>query len=204
MSKLKNSTFLIAKIKKISLFIRLIFNLARLNYGFTLVELLVAITLVGIIGVLVTQAFIIGLNAQAKSEVMKEVKQNGDYAISVIEQMVRNARDITGQSCNETSSLGFTIENQDGYATTFACSSENSNISSISATLEGEIISAVSLTTNKVTVTNCSFRIVCPTPPVSPKYVFVNFTISQLGESVPVRSRASQEYQTTISLRNYQ
>src|SRR3989344_5749758 len=89
--------------------------------GFSLIELLVVISLIGIIGTIITQVFILGIRSQAKSEIIKEVKQNGDYATSVIESMIRNSLDIQASECNENTNL-LTILNPDGYTTTFDCS----------------------------------------------------------------------------------
>ena len=143
-----------------------------LNAGFTFIELLITVTLLGIVGTLVTQVFILGFRAQNKSEIMKEVKQNGDYALSVMESMIRSAEDISAD-CN-TSTNQLTVLNPDGLTTTFICTN-NSSIASQSAWLTS------SLTSNKVIASNCSsaFRIVCHTPPLNPKYVFINFTLKQ-------------------------
>jgi prepilin-type N-terminal cleavage/methylation domain-containing protein len=163
--------------------------------GFTLIELLVVVALVAIIGSVTTQVFILGFKAQAKVEAMKELKQSGDYTISVIESMVRNASDIEFQ-CN-TSANSLTIISQDGLTTNFLW--EGSRISSISGQSQP-------LTSSKVSVGSCSFRVVCPTPPLSPKYVFVNFTLNQAmpGITPGPGNNATLDYQTTISLRTYQ
>lgn len=172
-----------------------------LTFGFTLVELLVVVTLVAIIGLITTQIFIIGFTARSKTEILKEVKQTGDYSLSVIESMTRNAVDIAGALCN-TNSDSLTIVNPDGLSTTFDCS--GTQIASISGLPDPTPTVSLSLTSSNVKVTSCNFRIVCPTPPLSPKYVFVNFTVSQTGSSLPPERRASVDYQTTISLRTYQ
>lgn len=177
--------------------------------GFTLVELLVVVTLVGIIGVMTTQVFILGFRSQGKSEIGKEVKQNGDYALSLVEAMIRNAADISQNQCNINSNK-LTIVNPDGYSTIFDCSS-GTNIASVSAvpiTTPIPTPTGLPLTSTKVKVENCNFRVVCPTPPLSPKYVFVNFTVKQadiLDQPTPLpENTASLEYQSTISLGKYQ
>jgi prepilin-type N-terminal cleavage/methylation domain-containing protein len=176
----------------------------NISSGFTLVELLIVVALVAIIGLTTTQIFVMGIRSQGKSEVLKEVKQNGDYALSIIETMVRNAIDIPA-SCN-TAYNQLQILNSDGLTTTFECL-ENGNISSISGLIVAPTPTGIPLTSNKVSVFNCSsaFRIVCPTPPLSPKYVYVNFSIRSSGSSLTPTpgSFSVLEYQTTVSLRNY-
>lgn|SRR3989338_2315754 len=171
--------------------------------GYTLIELLVVITLVSILGTLTTEAFLLGIRAQAKSEIAKEVKQNADYVGQVIDHMVRNAVDIIdieeGQCNNNSQSL--TIKNRDGYYTTFDCSDQT--MASISGLFPEPTIMQ-SLSGNRVKVDSCNFRIVCPTPPINPKYIFLNFIMSQTGSDLPKEQQASLEYQTTVSLRQYQ
>lgn len=175
--------------------------------GFTLIELLVVTTLIGLIGVIITEVFVLGFRSQGKSETVKEVKQNGDYALSVIEGMVRNAADIPASQCDtgpnpDTSQL--TIVNLDRFTTTFECDA-SSHLASISAGFP-EPTPAISmpLTSSRVAVTNCTFTVVCPPHPLSPKYVYVNFTVSQAGAGLQPEKRASLEYQTTVSLRGYE
>lgn len=177
--------------------------------GFTLVELLVIVALVGIIGAATTQVFIIGFKSQGKGEIVKEVKQNGDYAISVIERMVRNAVDFGSQACNENLT-SLSIINPDGYTTIFDCSLTNKNIASVSVlptTTPGATPTGIPLISNKVAISSCNFRVVCPTPPLSPKYVFVDFVVTQgtvPGQPTPLpENTASIEYSGTFPLGNY-
>lgn len=191
------------------------------NLGFTLVELLVVISLLGIIGAVTTQVFILGFRSQAKSEILKEVKQNGDYAISVMENMIRNASDIPQSlaQCN-TSLDSLTIVNPDGYTTTFECVTVNPGVSSI-ASVSGDPDGlplpgpTLALTSNRVIIPtplgggySCTFRVVCPTPPLSPKYIFLTFTVMQAalaGQPTPLpENRSTLDFQTTVSLRTYE
>lgn len=182
----------------------------EMKKGFSLIELLVVVALVGIIGAITTQVFIAGFKSQGKGEIVKEVKQNGDYALSVIETMVRNASDFSTEAdCNQDKT-SISIINPDGYTTIFDCSLTNGNIASVSAlptTTPGPTPTGIPLTSNKVAVSSCNFRVVCPTPPLSPKYVFVNFVMRQgtvIGQPTPLpENTASLEYSGTFSLGRY-
>ena len=170
--------------------------------GYSLIELLVVITLIAILGTLTAEAFILGLRAQSKSEIVKEVKQNADYIGQVIENMVRNSIDIEETQCNN-SFQQLTIKSPDGLYTTFDCSS------SVMASISGQFpvpTIYLTLSSNRVSIVenSCNFRIVCPTPPINPKYVFFNFKLTQTGSNLPKEKQASIEYQNTVSLRNYQ
>lgn len=177
-------------------------EVSSLNAGFSFIELLVVIVLMGIVGIIISQIFILNVRSQGKSETLKEVKQSGDFALSVMESMIRNAADIRQTSCNiNTQTLS--IVNQDGYETQFDCS-DGVQIASISAYEQPDSNVSVPLTSNRVTLNTCIFRVVCPTPPLSPKYVFLYYTLSQAVQDVAIEQQAQVEYQTTISLRNYQ
>lgn len=169
--------------------------------GFSMIELLVVVALIGMIGAITTQVFILALQTQGKSEIIKEVKQNGDYALSVMESMVRNSSDILSISCNETSSQ-LTIQNPDGFNTVFDCT--GSNISSISGSENADPTpTGAPLTNSRVKVSSCTYRVICPTPPINPKYVYIEYTVSQAGAGTGPKDTSSLNYQTTISLRNY-
>ena len=189
-------------LKNINKFLKPItYNLSPI-FGYSMIELLVVVALVGLIGTITTQVFILAIQTQGKSEVIKEVKQNGDYAFSVMESMIRNSTDISG-SCNEPSTQQLNIRNPDGFNTVFDCT--GTNISSISGSEDANPTpTGAPLTNYRVKVTSCTFRVVCPTPPINPKYVYVQYTVSQAGEGTGPKDTSSLDYQTTISLRNYQ
>lgn len=175
-------------------------NNLKFNKGYSLIELLVVITLIAILGTLTAESFILGIKAQSKSEILKEVKQNSDYIGQVVESMVRNAIDIEETQCN-TNTQTLTVRSADGNYTTFDCST------SVMASVSGEFPQPtiyLTLSNNRVSIGSCNFRVVCPTPPINPKYIFINFSMSQTGSELPKEQQAAYEYQNTISLRNYQ
>jgi prepilin-type N-terminal cleavage/methylation domain-containing protein len=204
--------------KSVNRFVKFIFNRIlnseyRIpNSGFTLIELLIVLTLMGVIGSITAQVFILGTRSQAKTEVLKEVKQNGDYIEYVVENMIRNAVDIDpSMECYNTSnnaSSRIKILNPDGNTTTFECDDTTGKMASVSG------LTQQYLSNDKVRVSDCSFRVICPTPPIAPKYVFFTYTIckntgSEQTECIKnpddaMENRTILDYQTTVSLRNYQ
>src|SRR3990167_5678730 len=105
----------------ISKLIYVICYMLYVQRGYSFLELLIVIALVGTIGVVTSQVFIMGLRSQAKSEILKEVKQNGDYASAVMDNMIRNALDIDDVSCN-TNTQQLSIMTKDGVTVTYDCS----------------------------------------------------------------------------------
>lgn len=172
-----------------------------MNKGYSFIELLVVITMIAILGTITTEAFILGIRAQAKSETLKEVKQNADYMGQVIEQMIRNSAEIEESQCN-INNQQLTLESLDGTLTTFDCSEQF--MASNSGEFPEPTIGA-KISSNRVKVETCNFRVICPTPPTSPKYVYLNFTVAQAGsDELPIEKKAWIEYQNTVSLRRYE
>lgn len=167
----------------------------RLCEGFSVIEMLVVIALLGIISAIVTQVLVISVRSNLKAEIQKEVKQNGDYAMAIMERAIRNATDVDVGGCN-VSSNHVTITNPDATNTTFTCNNAPKKIISSSG-------GGVDLTNNRVAWnTTCTFRVICPTPPIRPKYVYINFTLTQAGVTADPNSSASLPYQSTIELRS--
>lgn len=155
--------------------------------GFTLIEVLMVVFLLGIVVVIGSNLFFSILRGASKAEIEKEVKQNGDYAMNVIGRMVRNA-----QNCSEVSGV-LTVTNPDGQTTDFFCQ-PSGDITRIASN------AGVFLTSDKVTATNCTFS--CDstkTPPI----VNISFDLSQKGTDLRPEEKAQVHFQTTVGLRTY-
>lgn len=154
------------------------------NYqGFTLIEMMVVIGILLIVGTMAVGLFFQTLKGASKVEILKEVKQNGDYALGVMERMTRNAQEI--ENCSGSK---LKIKNPDGNTTEFSLS--GSQIVSTSGKLTGSNVAASGLTFN------CNSTV---TPPV----VEISFTISQTGSLTRPEERAQVSFKTTVSLRTY-
>jgi prepilin-type N-terminal cleavage/methylation domain-containing protein len=162
------------------------------SFGFTLIEMIIVIGIMGIIATVGSGAFFSILKGSLKAKTMRIVKQNGDYALSVMERMIRNARVLVEPTSSSTTS-SITIKNPDGGITTFSC--ENGTIASNGA----------SLISSNVMVENCSdiFTVVIGKQGVTPSSVKINFNLKQSSENVRLEEKASINFQTSVGLRNY-
>lgn len=153
--------------------------------GFSLVEMMVVVSILGVIGVIASGFLFTSLQSSGKSEVVKEIRQNGAYAISIIEGLVRSASSI--ENC---SASALTINSFDGGQTTFNC--DGGRIASNSSYLTGESVS----------VSACTFS--CTSELGLPPSVSISFTVSQpSAESLRAVEKASETFQTVVNLRNY-
>ena len=161
--------------------------------GFTLIEMMIVVSLLGIIAVIGSGAFFSILRGSTKTKTLQMVKQNGDYAISVMERMIRNARVLTSPTANSTVT-SITIKNPDGKETTFSCGGTPATIASNGA----------SLLSSEVKVDNCNiFEVAVGQPEIRPAVVKINFNLSPEVSSTRPEEQATVNFQTTVTLRNY-
>ncbi|MFH0863898.1 MAG: type II secretion system protein [Candidatus Gottesmanbacteria bacterium] len=158
--------------------------------GFSLIEMLVAIGLMASVGSIAMIILFTSIKGANKGDVMRDVKQNGEYAISMMENMIRSAKSAT---CNGADQL--TILNTDKYTTTFSL--VGNKIASEGATTTGNY-----LTNDKVVVSGLTFN--CTKPQGAPPFVKMNFTVTQANLTTTLaEEKASLDFQTTVSLRTY-
>jgi prepilin-type N-terminal cleavage/methylation domain-containing protein len=151
--------------------------------GYTLIEILIVIGILGIVAVIGSNMFFAILRNTAKSQILAEVKQNGNYALSVMSRMIRNARSI--DACPGDS---ITLTNPDRETTTFSC--EGARVASNSG---------VFLTSDKVLSSACNFSCAGTTP----ETVTVSFTLTQASDEERIEEKATLDFRTTVSLRTY-
>lgn len=72
--------------------------------GFTLVEMLVVITILAVVGGILTEVFVRTLRANNKSQVLSIVKQNGQNTLELIDKAVRNSEEVICPVSSDTAS----------------------------------------------------------------------------------------------------
>lgn len=113
-------------------------------FGFSLFEMLIVITIFAVLGVLTSRIVLLSLRGVSKSSSLLSVRENLDFALSVIDRNIRNANSIV--SCTDKQ-ITYTDEN--GQTSTFSCreiGTSSGNIASASA----------QLTSKDVNVTDCT------------------------------------------------
>jgi len=161
-------------------------------------ETLVVIGLLAIIVIVGSTSFFNILKTSTKTRVVNVVKQNGDYAMGVMERMIRNAKGIEEVEGYEPGEVyrgrEITIENPDGESTTFSCEG-GSSIASDGASLIGDEVRIGS---------NCDlfFTVTRGEAGLNPDVVIIQFTL-EVGEGAArPEERASVDFENRVVLRN--
>ena len=132
------------------------------NFGFTLIETLAVITSLILIMVSGSSLFFSSILGSAKVAALKEVRQNGQYALKIMEEMIKNSQGLV--SCESgTFSLSnpetfpeVTVRDMDNNQTSFLVDNSDENHYKI-ASKSGSF--TYYLTSNKVNVE--TFQIEC-------------------------------------------
>lgn len=180
--------------------------------GFTLIEMIVVVAIISIIIPTVFAIMFVLVRQQVKVNRLNIVKQEGDYALNIIGNLIRNnATTIHSASPTQDSNIicdvvgkstaGTAIYFDDQYGAWFGFSQSSGKISSSSSVLA----SAVDLTSAKTLISN--FSVSCERKQTfAPSIVYISYDIcynisSSCATNRPEES-AQLHYQTEINLRN--
>ena len=159
--------------------------------GFTLLELLMFVALVGLILVGITQVLGATLAGSGKSQSMQQVKQNGQFAMSTITRLLRQSNAVTTCGAGQ---LVFTVL-ESGATSTYTF---ETSVLRIRKTYNG-VQSWV--TDDGIEVANFSCSLTSPGSG-QPAIVNLSFNVRKPGLSVE-SIIANINFKDSISLRNY-
>lgn len=156
----------------------------RASRGFTLIEILVVLTIFTVIALVANQILFSTLRGSAKSEVTARVKREGERVMSVMERLLHNSRSIV--SCGPAQ---ITYKDLAGVQSSFSCQS-------------GAVYRDTGiLTSSDVDVVACS--VTCETVGGVTKAVNIGLSLSERAASgLRVQERARIDLQTKVLLRN--
>ena len=172
--------------------------------GYTLIELLAVIGILATVGVVGSGIFFTVLRSSTKVRLETRLKQKGEFAIGVMEKMIRGAWRIedldtgeeVGDICNGLTRSSIPIVSPDGLKTIFACYSDTDEIASESAN-PAVLVGGTEL--------DCSEFITCQLGNDGIPRIVVKFSLSEGGEggaALPYQ-KASIQFQTIVTPRNY-
>lgn len=159
-------------------------------YGFSLVELLVVISVFAVLGTVAANSVMSTLKNTRKTDSQITVRENLNYTLSVIERQIRGAQSIV--PCPNTSTNSLVYTDQAGVSTNFSC---------VFPSGDGYVASGSSrLTSENLQVVSCNFS--CThTDTNKPPLVKVVITAEDKTNKNAEGSRVT--VQTDITLRNY-
>lgn len=172
--------------------------------GFTLIEMVVSIAIIAVVGVALTEVFIATIRSNTKTELLKDVKQNGEFALEIMTRMIQNAKEITSAcSIAGTISTSLTVVGEDSGETTLGCSFDGTSTRVASVSAQGTAY----LTSGNVTLGGGSclgstLAFTCFGAAGIPTSVMIVFDLAQLGIPEQAFEQASETFQTSVSMRN--
>jgi prepilin-type N-terminal cleavage/methylation domain-containing protein len=116
----------------------------KINSGFSLIETMIVLVVFATIALITSQALISTLSLSAKAKSTAKVRQEIDYALSIMERHLHNSSALV--NCPNTDKKKLQYQDALGATTTFSCESVNNDnfIASGSARLTSELISVTS------------------------------------------------------------
>ena len=177
--------------------------------GFTLLEIIVSVGILAIVVPLLAQVLFTTTHVNKKTELLADIKQNGNFALDVIARMVRSAKAIDVPCAQgDLTAPSADITNPDNNVTTLECRSDGNaaRIASISETGGTAYLSAGNVTLSKSGGTNCSdSTLTFSCPPAGggiQSQITVTFTLGQVGVSGSAYESGSASFQSTIGVRD--
>ena len=155
--------------------------------GFTLMELVVTVGILGMIVVTIMGMFFRSFRGGTKADTVMTLDQNVQMSLSLLERFVKNAQSVSvGGSCPSTGD-SLTVESWDGGLTVFSL--ENGQLASNGAAISGEA----------VVISDLVFE--CARLQGVPDQVKVRFNAVRTDAGGGAETEAS--YESVINLRNY-
>lgn len=168
-------------------------KLQKFSTGFTLVELLLTISISSVILLTISLTWGTLLGARVKQQTITEVEQQAVQAIQLITQIARNAESITTPAANATSTA-LTLD-----VLTVAKDPTIINISNGVLQITEGSSTAVALTNTRVTVSNALFSNLSRTSTAGS--IRIQFTISHVNPAGRSEYDYSKTFYATATLR---
>ena len=162
--------------------------------GYTMIEILVVVGILGIIATMGSNMFFSILKGSAKTQILNQIKQNGDYALEVMERTIRGAATVVVTVDGDF----LTVTNLGGDNIIFSCEEIGGErkIASGGASLIGETVKVAG---------NCQdvFGVTPGIEGARPTVVQIDFKLTQVADTPRPEETAEMDFRTSVTLRNY-
>lgn len=171
-------------------------RLLMLQTGFTMLELLVVISVISVAGVLVSGIIVSTLRGSNKATAVSNVKQNGDYALAQMSRVIRSATDIDLLPCGNPSAAKktITVTQLDNSQTVFDCTG-NTITANGTSLLDTSVVQLLPATCMII----CSQQTSADIPVIQ-----ITFSLSQKSATTLSEQTSTIPFQTSVVLRNIQ
>ena len=162
--------------------------------AFTLIEIVIYVTILATILTVVSSLFVTFLSARAKEQVVIEVEQQGNQVMQIITQTIRNAKVLNSPAlAASTTSMSLNVVDSAKSPTVFTLNTGTIQIQEGSA-------AAVNLTSNRVTASALTFRNLSRNATI-PQIVRIQFTLTHVNGGKRNEYNYSQTFYGSASLR---
>ncbi|MFH2085832.1 MAG: prepilin-type N-terminal cleavage/methylation domain-containing protein [bacterium] len=155
-----------------------------LKRGFSLIELLVVVSLLTLLSLLIASLMLTSIVNTTRIRTNTRIKQAGNYAINELQSFVRNSKSIL--NCDSTANT-LTLLNFDGGQTTYS--------------LAADRIASNSSYLTPTNLTVLSYSISCSPDDTAPQLVQFSFDLKDTLSSRSI-DYSPLHFETSISLRN--
>lgn len=178
-------------------------NNLKQSAGFTLLELLVSIAAIALMSIILSQVFFSTLRTNTKTELLKDVKQNGDIAQEIMVRAIQNAKSVSSSCSNDgVASQSIDIVNADGDAKTLGCALDGAVTRIAMTGSSTEYLTSSNVTLGGASCAGSSLAFVCKGGAGSQSTITMTFSLAQKGTPVDQFEKASGSFQTSATTRN--
>ncbi len=172
--------------------------------GFTLLEMVVSIAIVALVSTVLSQVFITTLRTNTKTEILKDMKQNGELALETMVRLIQNAKGVTS-ACTDVgvTNQSITIVNQDDGETTLGCVLDGSTTRLASSSANGiDYLTSTNVTLGGTSCETSTISFTCKGGLGIENSIMISFSLAQAGTAAQAFEEASEAFQTSASMRN--
>lgn len=162
--------------------------------GFTLIELVIVVSVLAIILVTVTTVLLTSFRARSRVDISDKLEQNGNFALAEIRNNILNSDGQNVVFCGGNT-ISF-VNKQDGATITLSCA-DGDKIASASAVTQ-RLTSADVVALNCATFVSCSSLVSGIVSTVDFKFVLATNTMPSVG----IAETISRAFETKVVIRN--
>ena len=162
--------------------------------GFSLIELTVVIGLLSLLVLAISSTMLMSILSSNRIRTITKLKQAGNYAISQMQDMIRNSKSVVDCVSSPTDNY-LTIIGQDGGETTYDNESDDNGYTHVASN------SGYYLTPDNTDL-GSSFSLSCDPPDATPTLIKISFDLQNAGGTGTPAQNPTLHFETSVNLRN--